>query len=149
MMTRRVFKCWMFNVLMCVVLFISYRILIAVSEPANDSWMETLLHLLGVLLNLGFSAVYLLIMLLGSFAIFLNQSKKVRDNCYLSLLTFVAVPAIGVICLALKLGMDLNSDRHHVLGTLAVFALLYFTLNSLTFLASAKTGAKFKMKHKW
>ncbi len=144
MINKRIFRFWMVNILMCVALFIGYRIVIAESEPLNTTWMEKFLHVLDVLLNLGFSLVYLLFMMAGSLAIFFNQIQKIRNHHYLSLLTFIAIPLLAVIVLAIKLGIDFYTDGQSIFTTLVVFALLYLLLNSLTFLIFSKSMKKLR-----
>jgi len=142
MINKRIFRFWIINILMCVVLFISYRIVIAESEPLNTTWMEKFLHVLDVLLNLGFSFMYILAMMASSLTIFLNQIQKIRNHYYLSLLTFIAIPLLAVIVLAIKLGIDFYTDGQSIFTTLLVFALLYLLLNSLTFLIFSKSMKK-------
>jgi len=132
----------MVNILMCLALFISYRVVIAESKPVDASWMEKFLHVLDVLLNLGFSIIYLLAMLVASLAIFFNQIEKIRNHRHLSLLTFIAFPLLAVIVLAIKLGIDVYTDGQGIFTTLVIFALLYLLLNSLTFLIFSKSMSK-------
>ena len=127
---------------MCIALFISYRVVIAESKPVDESWIEKFLYFLDILLNLGFSIIYLLFMIVGSLAIFFNQIEKIRNHRYLSLLSFIAVPLLAVIVLGIRLGIDLYTDGRSIFSTLVVFALLYLLLNSLTFLIFSKSMRK-------
>ncbi len=144
MINKKIFRFWIVNILMSVALFISYRIVIAESKPVDESWIEKFLYFLDILLNLGFSIIYLLVMIAGSLAIFLNQIEKIRNHRYLSLLTFIAVPLAVVIVLGIRLGIDLYTDGRSIFSTLVVFALLYLLLNSLTFLIFSKSMRKLR-----
>lgn len=144
MIKKKIFRFWIVNILMCIALFISYRVVIAESEPLNTTWIEKFLHVLDVLLNLGFSLLYLLVMIVGSSAIFFNQIEKIRNQHYLSLLTFITVPLLVVIVLGIRLGIDLYTDGQSIFSTLVVFALLYLLLNSLTFFIFSKSMKKLR-----
>ena len=144
MIKRKIFRFWIVNILMSVALFIIYRVVIAESKPVDESWIEKFFYFLDILLNLGFSIIYLLVMVVGSLAIFFNQIEKIRDNRYPSLLTFIAVPLLAVIVLGIRLGIDFYTDGRSIFTTLVVFALLYLLLNSLTFLIFSKSMKKLK-----
>lgn len=148
MIKKKIFRFWIVNILMCIALFISYRVVIYKSEALNTSWIEKFLHVLDVLLNLGFSLIYLIIMVVGSLAIFFNQIEKTRNNRYLSLITFIAVPLFAVIILTIKLGIDFYTDGQSIFTTLVVFALLYLLLNTVTFLIFNKSMKKLKIEYK-
>ncbi|WP_343534690.1 hypothetical protein [Pedobacter sp.] len=133
MIKKRIFRFWMVNILMSIALFIIYRMVIAESKPVDESWIEKLLYMLDILLNLGFSIIFLLVMLVGSLAIFLNQIEKIRNNYYVSLLTFLATPLVSTIGLLIKLWIDFHTYDRSIMKTVAVFSILYLLLNTATF----------------
>lgn len=132
----------MVNILMSIALFIIYRMVIAESKPVDESWIEKLLYMLDILLNLGFSIIFLLVMLVGSLAIFLNQIEKIRNNYYVSLLTFLAIPLVSTIGLLIKLWIDFHTYDRSTMKTVAIFSILYLLLNTATFLIFRKRVGK-------
>lgn len=132
----------MVNVLMSIALFIIYRMVIAELKPVDESWIEKLLYMLDILLNLGFSTMFLLVMLVGSLAIFLNQIKKIRNNYYLSLLTFLAIPLVSTVGLLIKLWIDFHTYDRSIIRTVAIFSTFYLLLNTATFLMFRKRMEK-------
>jgi hypothetical protein len=142
MIKKRIFRYWFVNILMSLALFIAYRIVIAESEPAGSTWMEKFLFMLDVILNLGFSLFYLLVMIVASLAIFFNQIAKIRNNGYLSSLTFLAVPLVGVLILAVKVSIDVYTHSPNILSTVLTFSILYLLGNTITFLSFRKSMKK-------
>lgn len=142
MIKKRIFRYWFVNILMSLALFIAYRIVIAESEPAGSTWMEKFLFMLDVILNLGFSLFYLLVMIVASLAIFFNQIAKIRNNGYLSSLTFLAVPSVGVLILAVKVLIDVYTHSPNILSTVLTFSILYLLGNIVTFLSFRKSMKK-------
>lgn len=142
MIKKRIFRYWFVNILMTLALFIAYRIVIAESEPAGSTWIEKFLFMLDVILNLGFSLFYLLVMIVASLAIFFNQIAKIRNNGYLSSLTFLAVPLVGVLILAVKVSIDVYTHSPNILSTVLIFSILYLLGNIVTFLSFRKSMKK-------
>ena len=142
MIKKRIFRYWLVNILMSLALFIAYRIVIAESEPAGTTWMEKFLFMLDVLLNLGFSLFYLLVMILASLAIFFNQIAKIRNNGFLSSLTFLAAPLVGVVILGIKVSIDVYTHGPNILNTVFIFSILYLLGNTITFLSFRKSMKK-------
>lgn len=142
MSKKRIFRYWFVNILMSLALFIAYRIVIAESEPAGSTWIEKFLFMLDVILNLGFSLFYLLVMIVASLAIFFNQIAKIRNNGYLSSLTFLAVPLVGVLILAVKVSIDVYTHSPNILSTVLTFSILYLLGNIVTFLSFRKSMKK-------
>lgn len=97
-----VFRFWLVNLLLSMVLFMLYRIFIAGLQPAGTSFLEKFLNILDILLNLGFSMIYLVIMVSGSFCVFLNQIGKVKNSHFLSFLTFSGIPLLCVVFFCCK-----------------------------------------------
>lgn len=147
MIKKRIFRFWMINILMSIVLFAAYRIVIAKSEPADTSWFEKIIYILDLLINLGFSTVYLLVMTAASLAIFLNHIVKINHNFYLSLLTFVAIPLACTICLAVKLLSDFYTHSRSIFSTLTAFSMLYLLGNFVMFLIFRKSMRKLQQNN--
>lgn len=142
MIKKKIFRYWFVNILMSLALFIAYRIVIGESEPAGSTWMEKFLFMLDVILNLGFSLFYILVMVAGSLAIFFNQIAKIRNNGYLSSLTFLAVPLVCVVTLGIKVSIDVYTHGPNILNTVFIFSIVYLLGNIVTFLSFRKSMNK-------
>ena len=121
-MKKLVWKFWCINLLISIALFIIYRIVISQTTTTDKNWFETIISILGLLIDLGFSIIYLVAMLICSFAIFLNLKKIIRNNFYLSLLTFLGIPAACIIYLIINVMIDLYSYNQSVLTKFFFFS---------------------------
>ena len=140
-MKKLIFKFWIVNVLIAVVLFIIYRIVISESEAETDTFFEKFMFILNILLNLGYSLIYVIGMLISSLLFFLNLFKKIRNNFYLSMLTFLGIPMAGIIYIFWIMYMisDLSGDHSiNFLTTFLIFSFVYFGFNLMQFLIFRK-----------
>lgn len=129
-----VFRFWGSNLLISIILFVIYRILISQTKLIDGSSFEKWMQILELILNLGFSLVYLVAMLISSFALLLNLIKKIRISFYLSLFTFLGLPAFCVIFIVITLLIDICTNDLTVLTTLAIFSIIYLFLTTMQFL---------------
>ena len=106
-MRKIVFRFWLINLLPGIVLFILYRVVIAELQPVDTTLLERFFNMMDILLNIGFSMIYLVVMIAGSFSIFLNQIEKIKNSYFLSFLTFSGIPLIYVVFLAVNVSMDI------------------------------------------
>jgi len=97
---------WLFNVLTAFVFFVIYRVIISQTDTTDSNWFETILWILKILVDLGFSLVFLGGMLISSLAIFLNLIPKVRSSFVLSALSFLGIPVIGLLYFMMDLVID-------------------------------------------
>ena len=95
-MKKLIFKFWIVNFIMSIILFIIYRIVIIESKATDGNWFENFIAILDILLNIILSTVYLIGILICSLPLFLNLKKNIRNNYYLSLLTFLGLPFIFI-----------------------------------------------------
>ena len=121
------------NLLISLVLFVAYRIVISQTKTIDGNSFEEWLQILDYFLNIGFSLMYLVAMVSSSFLILLNQIEKIRNNVYLSFLTFLG---ISLCCLAIVL-IDIQSD------TLTMFSATYIFLTAMAFLFFRKRVLKY------
>lgn len=133
-MKKIIFKLWIANLLLSIVLFITYRFVIAQTNSADTNWFETILSILDIVLNIGFSFIYLAVMVLGSLMFFLNLMQNVRKNFFLSLLTFVAIPSLCAIYLLVNVLIDIHSYNDSILMTFAGFSVVYLLSTIVEFL---------------
>ncbi|MFB9077984.1 hypothetical protein ACFFLS_04860 [Flavobacterium procerum] len=137
-MKKIVFRFWIINFLISIALFFIYRIVIATSEMVDGNFFEKLIQILDLVLNIGFTVIYLIVMLISSFALLLNLIEKIRNNFYLSLLTFLGIPSFGVIFIIINLLNDIVLDNSTILIKLAIFSLIYLFLTTIEFLLFRK-----------
>ena len=85
-MKKIIFKFWIINLLISILLFVGYRIAISQTKIIDGNSFEKWMQILEILLNLGFSLIYFAAMVLSSFAVLLNLIEKIRSNFYWSLI---------------------------------------------------------------
>jgi len=98
-MGKIIFRFWLVNVLISIALFILYRLVIAETNTVATGFLETIIVILDIVVNLGFSTIYLFVVILCSLLFFLNHIEKIRRNKVLSFLTFSGIPAVCLVLL--------------------------------------------------
>lgn len=144
-MGKIVFRFWLVNLLLGMVLFMLYRIVIAGLQPADTTLLERFFNIMEILLNLGFSMIYLAVMISGSFSVFLNQIEKVRRNYFLSFFTFSGIPLFCVVFLVVSVSMDIYQYdlTPTPLKTLLCFSIIYLVYSVIAFLMFRKNAKKY------
>ena len=137
-MKKIIFKFWVINLLISILLFIIYRILIEETEMIYGNFLEMLVHILEQILNIFFASIYLIMIILSSFTMFLNLTEKTRNNLYLSLLTFLGIPSFCVILIIIKLLIDIYFYDITILTTLALFSIIYLFITTIEFILFRK-----------
>jgi hypothetical protein len=136
-MKKIIFRFWIINFLISIALFFIYRVVIAETKPTDGGFFESVLYILDILLNLGFSFIYLIAMVICSLAFFLNLIGNIRNNRLLSFLTFLGFPLICVVYLVINVSIDVFLYDVSVL-TLMIFSLIYLFLTTIEFLMLKK-----------
>ncbi|NHQ79882.1 hypothetical protein, partial [Elizabethkingia miricola] len=98
-MKKIIFRFWLVNLLISILLFFLYKIVMMETKQTDATFLGNILYIIDILLNLGFSLIYLAVMVLGSLSFFLNLIEKIRNNSFLSFLAFSVIPLICVIYL--------------------------------------------------
>jgi hypothetical protein len=137
-MKKIVFRFWIINFLISIALFVIYRIVIAQTNSTDRNFLETLLFILNAFLNIGFTIIYLIVMIFCSFVFFLNLNANIRNNYLLSFLTFLGVPSVCVIYLIIKTLIDVNLYNESPLTTFVVFSIIYLFITVIEFLLFRK-----------
>ncbi|QQQ30272.1 hypothetical protein [Chryseobacterium indoltheticum] len=137
-MKKIVFRFWGINLLISILLFFAYRISISQTVASDGNSFEQWMQIVEILLNLGFSLIYLIGMAIFSLAVLLNLVEKIRNNIYLSLLTFLGLPCICVIIIIIKLVIDISFNDFALLRTFTIFSILYLFLTTIEFLLFRK-----------
>jgi len=137
-MKKIIFKFWIINFLIIITLYVIYRIVLIETNSTDGNLFETFLSILHVLLNLSFAIIYLIGMFLCSLTFFLNLIQNIRDNYFLSLLTFLGIPSVCVIYLIINTLIDIYSYNGSVLTTFVIFSIIYLFLAAIEFLIFRK-----------
>ena len=142
-MNRLIVKFWVINFFISIALFAVYRIAIAETKPIDGSWYGKFLFIADVALGVYSSFIYLVVILLSSLAFFLNLIKGVRENYFLSFLTFSGIPLAGVVYLLPSVSIDFYS-RESFMRTLVVFSIAYLLITSAEFFVFQKRAKNLK-----
>ncbi|QRQ59193.1 hypothetical protein [Sphingobacterium multivorum] len=139
-MGKIIFRFWLVNVLISVALFVLYRLVIAETDTAATGFLETIIVILDIIVNLGFSTIYLFAVILCSLLFFLNHIEKIRRNKALSFLTFSGIPAVCLILLIIYILVGFY--RYHMvldpLKMLLLFSVIYLASTILEFILFRK-----------
>ncbi len=143
-MKKTIFRFWLVNILISITLSVLYRIVINELNSADNTLFERFISILDLLINLGLSAVYLVAIVFSSLSFFLNQIKKIRDNYFLSFLTFSAIPFFSVLVLGGEVLIDYY--RYDIifppLRLLLLFSIVYLICTVVEFLVFRKKVEK-------
>ncbi|WP_367330605.1 hypothetical protein [Sphingobacterium multivorum] len=139
-MGKIIFRFWLVNVLISVALFVLYRLVIAETDTAATGFLETIIVILDIIVNLVFSTIYLFAVILCSLLFFLNHIEKIRRNKGLSFLTFSGIPAVCLILLIIYILVGFY--RYHMvldpLKMLLLFSVIYLASTILEFILFRK-----------
>jgi hypothetical protein len=132
-MGKIVFKFWISNVLMSLILFVAYRIIISETTTSDETWLGWLLEFLKILTSLGFSLIYLGAILICSLSIFLNLNKKIRNNFYYSLLTFVGLASVFTLYWLTIVITENFIHKENPLIMFLIFCIIYVIFSVIEF----------------
>lgn len=139
-MRKIVFRFWLVNLLLIILLFVLYRIVIAELQPVDTTLLERFFNILDILLNLGFSMIYLIVMVSGSFSVILNQIEKIKNSYFLSFLAFSGIPFFFVVFLVVNVSMDIYQYNFtpDPVKILLCFSIVYLVCSVIEFLLFRK-----------
>ena len=143
-MGKIVLRFWLVNMLISVSLFILYRLIIAETNTAATGFLESIIVIMEVVVNLGFPTIYLFAMILCSLLFFLNQIEKVRNNKLLSFLTFSGIPAVCLVLLIVYILVGVYEYNRILdpLKVLFILSVIYLSSTILEFIAFRKVVEK-------
>lgn len=141
---RLIFKYWLLNLTSAAAIYIAYRIVIINTSNTGEGLSSSILDILDILLNLGFSLFYLAAMVLGSFAIFLNRFKKIRDNYFVSWFTFSGAQVLIAVMLIITV-----ADSYHsgIMTKATIAATAYPLITTWSFLKFRKAYVSIPQNH--
>jgi len=139
-MGKIIFRFWLVNVLISVALFVLYRLVIAETDTAATGFLETIIVILDIIVNLGFSTIYLFAVTLCSLLFFLNHIEKIRRNKALSFLTFSGIPAVCLVLLIIYILVGFYKYQMVLdpLKMLLLFSIIYLASTILEFILFQK-----------
>ncbi|ELV7525307.1 hypothetical protein QMU91_001514 [Flavobacterium psychrophilum] len=134
-MKKIIFKSWIINLVISISLFLIYRLIIAETNYLESTSMfEKFLFFIDVLLNIWVSILSLIAMFFCSLFFFLNLVVNIRNNYYLSSLSFLGIPTIWIIYLiVINIYTGFGFYR-----TILVLSMIYLFLTAVQFLKFRK-----------
>ncbi|EOG6904047.1 hypothetical protein [Flavobacterium psychrophilum] len=134
-MKKIIFKSWIINLVISISLFVIYRLIIAETNYLESmSMFENFLFFIDVLLNIWVSILSLIAMFFCSLFFFLNLVVNIRNNYYLSSLSFLGIPTIWIIYLiVINIYTGFGFYR-----TILVLSMIYLFLTAVQFLKFRK-----------
>ncbi|MCB6026454.1 conserved membrane hypothetical protein [Flavobacterium psychrophilum] len=134
-MKKIIFKSWIINLVISISLFIIYRLIIAETNYLESTSMfENFLFFIDVLLNIWVSILSLIAMFFCSLFFFLNLVVNIRNNYYLSSLSFLGIPTIWIVYLiVINIYTGFGFYR-----TILVLSMIYLFLTAVQFLKFRK-----------
>ena len=135
-MKKLTFKFWLVNIAVTIVLFIIYRLVISETETKAETFFEKLMYFLDLLLGLGYSLIYLIGMLISSLLLFLNLFEKIKNNFYLSMLSFLGIPIAGImyiIWIMIMINDPSGNYSPNFAITFLIFVFIYLISNLIQF----------------
>ena len=138
-MKKIIFKFWLINFLISIVLYFIYRITIIFETKTIDSnnWFDEILSISNFLLNFYLCLVYLAAILISSLTYFLNFIKRIRKNYFLSFLAFSGIPLFCVIFLIYIIFIGSYPIPNFVMN-FVTFSIAYICITVIEFLIFQK-----------
>ncbi|STC98015.1 Uncharacterised protein [Elizabethkingia anophelis] len=146
-MKKIILNFWLVNLLISILLFFLYKIVMMETKQTDATFLGNILYIIDILLNLGFSLIYLAVMVLGSLPFFLNLIEKIRNNSFLSFLAFSGIPIFCVIYLMANVSIDLYQYKESLLIRLISFSIMYLLCTCVEFLMFRKKIKSLKYSH--
>ncbi len=146
-MKKIIFRFWLVNLLISILLFFLYKIVMMETKQTDATFLGNILYIIDILLNLGFSLIYLAVMVLGSLSFFLNLIEKIRNNSFLSFLAFSGIPLICVIYLGTNVLIEIYQYNYSFIIRPLVFLIVYLLCTGIEFLIFRKKIKNLESSH--
>lgn len=146
-MKKIIFRFWLVNLLISILLFFLYKIVMMETKQTDATFLGNILYIIDILLNLGFSLIYLAVMVLGSLSFFLNLIEKIRNNSFLSFLAFSGIPLICVIYLGTNVLIEIYQYNYSFIIRPLVFLIVYLLCTGVEFLIFRKKIKNLESSH--
>ncbi|OPB87896.1 hypothetical protein BAS06_11920 [Elizabethkingia miricola] len=146
-MKKIIFRFWLVNLLISILLFFLYKIVMMETKQTDATFLGNILYIIDILLNLGFSLIYLAVMVLGSLSFFLNLIEKIRNNSFLSFFAFSGIPLICVIYLGTNVLIEIYQYNYSFIIRPLVFLIVYLLCTGIEFLIFRKKIKNLESSH--
>ncbi len=131
-MNKNIFKIWGINLLANSILFVIYKLTGLSTNYSNDmNFFETVEFIFKVFTNLYLSALLFGILFFCSLFIFLNLMPKIRNNFYLSFISFLGIPISLLVYILFAI---IQSSGLKFFGTILVLTIVYILVTVMEFL---------------
>lgn len=139
-MKKLIFRLWLINILLGIGLFFLYRGVINELKYSDLTILGKFYSIMDVFLQVLLSMYYLFAIVVSSLSFFFNQIERVRNSCFLSLLTFAGIPFFFVVFLAGNLLLDIYQYNltPAAFKTLLGFSIIYLLCTIIEFLIFRK-----------
>ncbi|MGY5254738.1 hypothetical protein, partial [Sphingobacterium spiritivorum] len=107
-MKKIIFRFSLINIGLGIVLFLLYRVIIDRLNPPDTTTLEKIYTVMDIFMQIILSSVYLVAIAVSSLLFFLNQIDRIRNNYYLSFLTFSGVPLFFVLFVGVNIALDIH-----------------------------------------
>jgi len=132
-MTKLILKYWIIDLLAGFVLYVAYIITIINSSASGNGLEATILYFADIVLNIGFSLLYLAAAVICSFTVLLNFIREIRNSSFFSWLSFSGAPVLLIGMFIASLSMDGYHYSKNVMTKLWIFALLYPCITTILY----------------
>jgi len=137
-MTKLILKYWIIDLLAGFVLYVAYIITIMNSSASGNGLEATILYFADIVLNIGFSLLYLAAAVICSFTVLLNFIREIRNSSFFSCLSFSGAPVLLIGLFIASLSMDGYHYSKNVMTKLWIFALLYPCITTILYVRFRK-----------
>lgn len=137
-MHRTILKYWIIDLLIGLVLYAAYTITIMNKTASGNGFFANVLYFLDIVLNLGYSLLYLIAVAICSFTVFLNFFSKIRHHPILSWLSFSGAPVLVVAMPIISLWISTYDFSKNVMTELLIFSILYPCITTILYLQFRK-----------
>ncbi|SUJ27168.1 Uncharacterised protein [Sphingobacterium spiritivorum] len=135
-MRKIIFRFSLINILLGIVLFLLYRVIIDRLNLPDTTTLEKFYTVMDVFMQVVLSSLYLVAIAVSSLLFFLNQIDRIRNNYYLSFLTFSGIPLFFVLFVGVNVALDI--DQYDIIPSsikmLLGFSILYLFCTVIEFL---------------
>ncbi|WP_412469271.1 hypothetical protein [Pedobacter sp. KLB.chiD] len=137
-MRKIILKYWMIDLLLGLVLYVAYVMTIMNSSANGNGFEVTIRYIADLVLNIGFSLLYLMAAVICSFTIFLNFIREIRSSSFFSWLSFSGAPILLILMFIVSLWVDGYHYSGNVMAKLWIFVILYPCITTILYLKFRK-----------
>lgn len=141
-MNKIVFKYCTINVFVSILLFVAYRLIISKTDTTNNDWLDFIVNILDIFMNLHFALLGLIVMLINSFCILLNIKEFVRQKFWLSFLCFLGIPIVYFGYVFFLFLSEIRTDSEIIFTKVLYVAIAYLLITIIEFFLFQKALKK-------